>query len=233
MKLLFPTSPLGPHTFADFHHGAGDEDAGLLLVYIGEEMSAPEYAARRDEAPTRVMEAVEAGGFRGPALVLYTPTELPWLAGHAFVPFTDHFAEELLPATGSQPHAIAVVGFGLGASLAVLLARNPRFPVRSVCAIAPKGAAEAATLAHPGLEPLSSPVHVATNVDDPLHHYARQLAIQVAAHGTRPTMVIGSGGGGFSAYAANGLAQQSFRFAATRLSAYRSGASRVPRAGPG
>lgn len=215
-KLLFPDSPLGPATFADFDRGDDPSCADQLLVYIGGAIRMADYEARREGEPPQIGLAREAG-YAGAMLVLSAHPAIPGLAHEALGPLTRHFAEELLPAVGFEPSAMGLVGMSFGTSLAVLLARSARFPVRALAALAPAGAAEAAELAEPSLGPLSCPILIGTNLDDPYREYAESFAIAANRFGLRPVRAMGPGEHRFADYAANGLAARAFRFVAERM----------------
>ncbi len=190
VKILLPNSPLGPDTFADYEaaHGAPPKD---LIVYRGCAISSSEYASRRSTPPTAALAFM--AGARGPfsALVLSYPPALPGRPEAAAEAFLGLFLRDVLPALPVRPERIAVLGFSLGAALAVLLARaEPSLGVR-LATVGAVGAAEAMLHQAPFLGPLSCPVHVARNNDDPCSAHSERLVRELAVRlGQTPEEVL-------------------------------------------
>ncbi len=162
MKLLLPGASLGAETFADLHIPAGAEAADLL-IYLGGAVSSREYASRRESPPDDVLALLAGAPRPVPALVLSYPPALPGRPEAAAEPFLGLFREELLPRLPAPPERLSVVGYSLGAALAVLLARAEGARVVALATVGAVGAAEALAHAGPELGSLASPVLVSWN----------------------------------------------------------------------
>ncbi|MHB8796988.1 MAG: dienelactone hydrolase family protein [Thermoanaerobaculia bacterium] len=212
MKLLLPSSRLGPETFADLHVPP-EADPGTLLVYLGGAVSSREYSSRRKSPPVDVL-ALLAGFSRPiPALVLSYPPALPGRPEAAAEAFLRHFREEVLPGLPVAPDRLSVVGYSLGAALVVLLARAEGARVVALATVGAVGAAEA--LAHPGPElgPLSCPVLVAWNTGDPCAPHSEGFVKALEAAGVVHEITRGEGGHGFGEYVGSGLMGAAAAFA--------------------
>ena len=204
LKLLIPESRLGSETFADLHVPP-EADPGAILVYLGGAVSSREYSSRRESPPDDVLAALAAPQRPSPVLVLSYPPALPGRPEAAAEAFLWHFREELLPRLPAPPERLSVVGFSLGAALAVLLARAEGARVVALATVGAVGAAEA--LAHPGPEfgPLSRPVLVAWNTGDPCAPHSERFVKALEAAGVAHDVTSGKGGHGFGAYVGSGL----------------------------
>jgi pimeloyl-ACP methyl ester carboxylesterase len=210
LKLLLSESRLGPETFADLHVPPG-ADPGSLLVYLGGAVSSREYSSRRESPPDDVL-AVLAGQQRPfPVLALSYPPALPGRPEAASAAFLGHFREELLPRLPVPPERLSVVGYSLGAALAVLLARAEGARVVALATVGAVGAAEALAHPGPGLGPLSCPVLVAWNSGDPCAPHSERFAGALEAAGVGHDVARGEGGHGFREYVANGLLSRAAR----------------------
>lgn len=212
MKLLLPDSRLGPETFADLHlpQGAG---SSALLVYIGGAVSSRVYAARRASPPDDVLTLL--AGFPRPcrALVLSYAPALPGRPAAAAEAFLGHFRDELLPRLPVSADRLSVVEFSLGAALAVLLARAAGARVVALSTVGAVGAAEALAHVDRALGPLSCPVFVAWNADDPCGPHSVRFAGALGAAGVAHETVNGAGGHAFSEYVESGLMGSAVEFA--------------------
>lgn len=214
MKILIPESRLGPDTFADLHVPP-DADPGNLLVYLGGAVSSREYSSRRGSPPDDVLAALAAPQRTSPVLVLSYPPALPGRPEAAAEAFLGHFREELLPRLPAAPERLCVVGYSLGAALAVLLARAEGARVVSLATVGAVGAVEA--LVHPGraLGPLSCPVLVAWNTGDPCAPHSERFAAALEAAGVALGVARGEGGHAFREYVESGLVGAALRTVST------------------
>lgn len=216
MKLFLPDSILGPETFADFEPGPPG-NAGGLLVFLGGAISAREYTARRETRPDALL-ALLAGAERPCAsLLLSYPPELPGRPEDAAQPFLRHFRAELLPRLPAPPSLLAVLGYSLGASLAVLLARAECPRVVLLATVGAVGPAEALTLRAPALGPLACPVRVAWHAEDPCAPHSVRFVAALEAAGVSHDVARGEGGHAFREYVESGLLPAAISFAAESL----------------
>lgn len=216
MKLTFPGSVLGPLTFADLEVGGGSGD-GSLLVYVGGAVSERAYAARRETAPARVLALVDSLQLGVSTLVISAPPALSGRPDEAAAPLARYVLDELLPALPFRPGSAGLVGFSLGGSLAVLMARFLPIPVRALSIVAGVGLTEALAIRGLPVGVLPCPVHVACNADDPCLPHALAFRRALLAAGTPVAVTTGPGGHGFDDYERNGLLREAFRFTARRL----------------
>ncbi len=217
MKIQLPDSILGPTTFADFEAAFGSSGADLL-VYVGGAVSPSEYLARRESSPSALLSLLRPDEAHHSALALpYSPT-IPGRPEDAWKAFLDHVLYEVLPALPIRPDRLAVIGFSLGAALAVLLARaNVRRVVR-LATVGAVGAAEALSLESAPLGPLSCPVRVAWGTEDPCLPHSLRFVEALEVAGLRYDADTSPGGHAFPDYVANGLLPAAVAFAAQGLS---------------
>jgi pimeloyl-ACP methyl ester carboxylesterase len=217
MKIPLPDSILGPNTFADFEAAPGSSGADLL-VYVGGAVSPSEYHARRESSPTALLTLLRPDGARHSALALSYSPSLPGRPEAAWKAFLDHFHHEVLPALPIRPDRLAVIGFSLGAALAVLLARADGPRVVRLATVGAVGAAEAFLLEVPLLGPLNCSVRVAWNTEDPCSPHSLRFAGALEAAGVRHDVDTTPGGHAFPDYVANGRLPAAVAFAAEGLS---------------
>jgi dienelactone hydrolase len=217
VKIPLPGSSLGPNTFADFD-AALEASGADLLVYVGGAVSPSEYFARRESSPTALLTLLRPDGARHSALALSYSPSLPGRPEDAREAFLDHFLYEVLPALPIRPDRLAVIGFSLGAALALLLARaNVRQVVR-LATVGAVGAAEALSLESAPLGPLSCPVRVAWGTEDPCLPHSLRFLEALEAAGLRYDADTSPGGHAYPDYVANGLLPAAVAFAAHGLS---------------
>lgn len=217
MKIPLPDSILGPNTFADFEAAPGSSGADLL-VYVGGAVSPSEYLARRESSPTALLTLLRPDGARHSALALSYSPSLPGRPEDAREAFLDHFHHEVLPALPIRPDRLAVIGFSLGAPLAVLLARADGPRVVRLATVGAVGAAEALSLESAPLGPLSCPVRVAWGTEDPCLPHSLRFVEALEVAGLRYDADTSPGGHAFPDYVANGLLPAAVAFAAQGLS---------------
>lgn len=216
MKLLLPDSILGPATFVDYQADQRPPADGLI-VYVGGAISTKDYAARRVEEPTEVLRMLRAAGCGFPAVVVpNSPSVTGSLAECADV-FRRHMTLEVLPAIASPIGCLGVVGHSHGAFLAALFAATTPIPVAAMAFVGGVGMAEGLADSPFGLGAVSSPIQVATNLQDPCRPHSSRLDEKLAGAGRPALVVLGSGGHEFRAYVDNGLLPGAVRFVATRL----------------
>lgn len=124
-----------------------------------------------------------------------------------------HFREELLPRLPAPPERLSVVGYSLGAALAVLLARAEGPRVVDLATVGAVGAAEALAHAGPGLGPLPCPVLVAWNAGDPCAPHSERFVGALEAAGVAHDVACGEGGHAFREYVGSGLMAQAMKAA--------------------
>ena len=212
MKLFLPDSRLGPETFADLHDPPGAA-AAEVLVYLGGAVSSREYASRRESPPDEVLALLAASPRPRRALVLSYPPALPGRPEAAAEAFLGLFREELLPRLPAPPERLSVVGYSLGAALAVLLARAEGPRVVDLATVGAVGAAEALAHAGPGLGPLPCPVLVAWNAGDPCAPHSERFVGALEAAGVAHDVACGEGGHAFREYVGSGLMAQAMKAA--------------------
>lgn len=217
MKIPLPDSILGPNTFADFEAAPGSSGADLL-VYVGGAVSPSEYFARRESSPTALLTLLRPDGARHSALALSYSPSLPGRPEDAREAFLDHFHHEVLPALPIRPDRLAVIGFSLGAPLAVLLARADGPRVVRLATVGAVGAAEALSLESAPLGPLSCPVRVAWGTEDPCLPHSLRFVEALEVAGVRHDVDTTPGGHAFPDYVANGRLPAAAAFAAEGLS---------------
>ena len=217
MKIPLPDSILGPNTFADFEAAPGSSGADLL-VYVGGAVSPSEYLARRESSPSALLNLLRPDEARHWALALPYSPALPGRPEDALKAFLDHVLHEVLPALPIRPDRMAVIGYSLGAALAVLLARADGPRVVRLATVGAVGAAEAFLLEVPLLGPLNCPVRVAWNTEDPCSPHSLRFAGALEAAGVRHDVDTTPGGHAFPDYVANGRLPAAVAFAAEGLS---------------
>jgi len=216
VKIQLPGSILGPSTFADFD--AAPEPSGVdLLVYVGGAISPSEYLARRETSTSALLTPLRPDGTRHSALVLPCSPALPGRPEDAWEVFLDHFHHEVLPALPLRPERMAVIGFSLGAALAVLLARAEGARVVALAAVGAVGAAEALADPGPELGPLACPVLLAWNTGDPCAPHSERFVAALEAAGVAHDVTRGEGGHGFRDYVGNGRMSSAAAFGAKNL----------------
>jgi pimeloyl-ACP methyl ester carboxylesterase len=215
LKLLLPESRLGEGTFADLHVPPGA--AADLLVYLGGAVSSREYASRRESPPDDVLALLAGLPLQVPALVLSYPPVLPGRPEAAAEPFLEHFRKELLPRLPAPPERLSIVGYSLGAALAVLLARAEAARVVALATVGAVGAAEALAYPGPELGPLSCPVLVAWNTGDPCAPHSERFVNALEAAGVAHDVALGEGGHGFGEYVASGILGRAADFERSHL----------------
>lgn len=210
LKILIPESRLGPETFADLHVPP-EGDPGTFLVYLGGAVSSREYSSRRGSPPDDVLAALAAPQRPSPILVLSYPPAIPGRPEAAAEAFLGHIRDELLTRLSPSPDRLSVVGYSLGAALAVLLGRAEGARVVALATVGAVGAAEALAHPGPGLGPLSCPVLVAWNTGDPCAPHSERFAVALEAAGVAHDLARGEGGHGFREYVASGLLSRASR----------------------
>lgn len=219
MKLLLSDSILGPATFVDYLAGERAPADGLI-VYVGGAVSTKEHAARRQEEPKELQLLLRAAGCGFPAVIVPNSPSVTGSLAECADHFRRHMISEVLPAIASPIGCLGVVGYSHGAFLAALFAATTPIPVAAMAFVGGVGMAEGLADLPFGLGALSSPIQIATNLQDPCRPHSTRLDERLAAAGRPALFVLGSGGHEFRAYVDNGLLPGAVRFVVTRLRSF-------------